>query len=526
MSFEEAVLKGLAHDGGLYVPEEIPSLPENWAHEWKDLKFPDLAYELMSLYISPSEIPREDLKNILQRSYSTFRVANVTPLHTLDSTQNLHLLELFHGPSLSFKDVALQFLGNLFEYFLVRYNEGKEGDARSHLTVLGATSGDTGSAAIYGLRGKKDVSVFILHPHECISKFQKAQMTTVLDPNVHNIALKGTFDECQDLVKALFGDDALNRTHKLGAVNSINFARILAQITYYFHAYFDLLRLPSFQASSSKVRMTIPSGNFGDALAGYFAKSMGLPIDKLYIATNDNDILDRFMKTGSYEKQAPSHTEPTVGLEPDGARSGPVVKTVSPAMDILVSSNFERLLYLLVLQTNTSADIHARRRAAAEQVKTWQSDLKSKGGFSVTKEVFEAAKESFLSTRISDPETLATIKTFYSPPSSVPGFESYLLDPHSAVGVAASLRSMTEEGGMPPTTHTVSLATAAPAKFADAVKLALKDIETFDFESVLPQEYVGLVDRDERLRVVEAGEGVEGMRKIIRDDVEGEKRED
>lgn len=196
-SFEEVVLKGLASDGGLFIPEEIPILPDEWATNWKDLSFEDLAFQIFSLYISPSEIPAADLKDIIHRSYSTFRTRDVTPTVTLDKEKNIHLLELFHGPTFAFKDVALQFLGNLFEYFLVRKNQNKEGRQRDHLTVIGATSGDTGSAAIYGLRGKKDVSVFIMHPHGKVSPVQEAQMTTVMDANVHNLAVDGTFDDCQ-----------------------------------------------------------------------------------------------------------------------------------------------------------------------------------------------------------------------------------------------------------------------------------------------------------------------------------------
>lgn len=190
-------MKGLASDGGLFVPEEIPQLPSDWKSKWAEKSFQELAFEIFSLYISPEEIPAEDLRDIIQRSYSTFRAENVTPLITLDETKNLHLLELFHGPTFAFKDVALQFVGNLFEYFLVRRNQGKDGKNRERLTVIGATSGDTGSAAIYGLRGKKDVSVFIMYPKGKVSPIQEAQMTTVLDPNVHNIAVQGTFDDCQ-----------------------------------------------------------------------------------------------------------------------------------------------------------------------------------------------------------------------------------------------------------------------------------------------------------------------------------------
>ena len=226
MSFEEVVLKGLAQDGGLFIPEEIPSLPEDWSTRWQDLSFADLAYEILSLYISPSEIPPSDLKKMVQKSYSTFRHPEVTPLRTLSPEQNLHLLELFHGPTFAFKDVALQFLGNLFEYFLVRRNEGKTGSDRHRLLVCGATSGDTGSAAIYGLRGKKDLDIFILFPEGRVSPTQEAQMTTVLDDNVHCLALEGTFDDCQDMVKALFADEDLASTHHLAAGISIVFTTI------------------------------------------------------------------------------------------------------------------------------------------------------------------------------------------------------------------------------------------------------------------------------------------------------------
>lgn len=231
------------------------------------------------MYISTDEIPTDELKAIIDRSYTTFRANSVVPLVHLKD--NLYLLELFHGPSYSFKDCALQFLGNLFEYFLVRKNEGKVGKDRHHLTVVGATSGDTGSAAIYGLRGKKDVSVFILHPKGRVSPIQELQMTTVLDHNVHNLAVTGTFDDCQDIVKTLFGDTDTNETLKLGAVNSINWSRILAQIVYYFYSYFQLAKTSSSFSVGDKVRFVTPTGNFGNVLAGYFATRMGLPVDKL-----------------------------------------------------------------------------------------------------------------------------------------------------------------------------------------------------------------------------------------------------
>ena len=266
-TFEEVVLQGLAPDGGLYIPEAIPSIPDGWGNAWLDWSFAELAFRILSLYIDPSEIPPDDLRRIVERSYSTFDTPDVTPLISLDAKENLHLLELFHGPTYAFKDVALQFLGNLFEYFLVRRNCGKTGQEREHLTVIGATSGDTGSAAIYGLRSKKDVSVFITFPDGRISPMQEAQMTSVLDENVYNVAVTGsTFDDCQDFVKALFGDRDINRTHKLGAVNSINWARILAQITYYFYAYSRILKTQD--TKPQDLRFVVPTGNFGDILAG------------------------------------------------------------------------------------------------------------------------------------------------------------------------------------------------------------------------------------------------------------------
>jgi threonine synthase len=268
-------LKGLASDGGLYVPEEIPSLPADWESEWRNLSLEELAFQIFSLYISPSEIPPEDLKEIINRSYSTFRHPERTPLVELDLQKKLYLLELFHGPTFAFKDVALQFLGNLFEYFLVRKNKGKTGKDRHHLTVIGATSGDTGSAAIYGLRSKCDISIFILFPKGRVSPIQQAQMTTILDPNVHNLTVEGSFDDCQDYVKALFADREMNETHNLGAINSINLARIIAQITYYFYSYFSLVKSSNYQPGTG-VRYVVPSGNFGTNISAFYLIMLGV----------------------------------------------------------------------------------------------------------------------------------------------------------------------------------------------------------------------------------------------------------
>lgn len=387
---------------------------------------------------------------------------------------------------------------------------------RHHLTVVGATSGDTGSAAIYGLRGKKDVSVFILHPKGRVSAIQEAQMTTVLDKNVHNLAVTGTFDDCQDIVKALFADPDINSTLKLGAVNSINWARILAQIVYYFHAYFSLVKSsPSGFKLGDKLRFVVPTGNFGDILAGYFAQRMGLPVEKFVIATNENDILYRFWKTGRYDKK-PAHGPGAVGgLAADGVKADEsgVKGTLSPAMDILVSSNFERLLWFLAYEFAAGAgmDDEWNKKQAGQEVAAWLSDLKTKGGFGVYKAVHLSAQKNFESERVDDEQTVATIKDFY-------GRLGYILDPHSAVGVAASLRSIARAGAQVP--H-VSLSTAHPAKFANAVDQALTGTEGYDFEAkVLPSEFVGMDKKEKRVNFVE--NDWTAVRELVKTQVEEE----
>lgn len=517
-SFEEVVLKGLASDGGLFIPQEIPQAAD-W-QSWAGLSFSELAFRIMSLYISPSEIPPADLQDIITRSYTTFRTEDVTPLVHLKD--NLYLLELFHGPTFAFKDVALQFLGNLFEYFLTRRNVGKTGRDRHHLTVVGATSGDTGSAAIYGLRGKKDVSVFIMHPKGRVSPIQEAQMTTVLDDNVHNIAVTGTFDDCQDILKALLSDPETNQALRLGAVNSINFARILAQITYYFYAYFALAKQPE---SSFKVgdrpRFVVPTGNFGDVLAGYFAHRMGLPMDKLVIATNENDILDRFWKTGRYEKQqqpeasSPTAAAPAAPVAP-AAGEDLVKETLSPAMDVLVSSNFERLLWFLAYEFASTAgmDDAWNKKQAGQEVSVWLRDLKAKGGFGpVYTDVLEAARRTFESERVSDQQTLDTIQHMYNASAN-----HYVLDPHTAVGVTAAQRSVERTG--PEVAH-ISLATAHPAKFSGAVVRALQAESGFDFEAkVRPTEFIGLEDKERR--VTQAANDWKAVGALVQKQVEEE----
>ncbi|KAL2866450.1 threonine synthase THR4 [Aspergillus lucknowensis] len=498
LSFETVVLKGLAADGGLFLPHEVP-IANEW-QSWKDLSYADLALKILSLYISTDEIPTDALKAIIDRSYSTFRAEDITPV--VHHQDNLYLLELFHGPSYSFKDCALQFLGNLFEYFLVRRNQGKQGKERHHLTVVGATSGDTGSAAIHGLRGKKDVTVTILHPKGRISPIQEVQMTTCTEKNVHNLAVTGTFDDCQDIVKALFGDPDTNETLKLGAVNSINFARILAQIVFYFYSYFKVAKQsPSFQVGD-KVRFVTPTGNFGNILAGFFATKMGLPADKLVVATNENDILHRFWTTGRYEKNPVQ----------DGGKSDACKETLSPAMDILVSSNFERLLWFLAKEhaTANGQDSQSSKKQASQDIVTWYQALKSTGGFGpIHQSMLENGRLTFESDRVSDPETLATIKSYYQQ-------SKYILDPHSAVGVTAAKRSIARAGEQ---THHISLCTAHPAKFSDAVTSALEGEAGFNFEEqVLPEELKALLQKQTRVTTVE--NSWEAVREILKSQAE------
>lgn len=480
ISFEHAVITGLAPDGGLFIPTAIPSLPSDFLDKWSNLSFQELAFEILSLYISTDEIPAKDLREIVNKSYSTFRAEDITPVTTLNKDLSLYLLELFHGPTYAFKDVALQFVGNLFDFFLSRRNAGKAAtdSSRESITVVGATSGDTGSAAIYGLRNKKDVSVFILYPTGRVSPIQEAQMTSVLDPNIHTISVKGTFDDCQDLVKQVFADKAFNDKYHVGAVNSINWARILAQITYYFHAFFTLARRTEggVKAVADKINFVVPTGNFGDILAGFYAKQMGLPIHKLTIATNSNDILYRFFESGVYSKSADA--------------SAPIVHaTLSPAMDILVSSNFERYLWYAA-RASVSSD-----EEAGSLVSKWMTELKTDGKFSVPQKVIELARTQFSSERASDEETAQTIKNVYTEISP-----KYILDPHSAVAVFGSLKIIKKaEAESVKDHHTVALSTAHPAKFADAVDLALKGQEGYSFENdVLPQEFKELPGREKK----------------------------
>ncbi|UKZ73338.1 hypothetical protein TrVFT333_000983 [Trichoderma virens FT-333] len=455
-SFEEVVLNSVAPDGGLYIPEEIPRAT-SW-ESWGDLSFPELAFEIMSLYISPSEIPPADLKAIIARSYSSFRSPDVTPLVQL--RENHHLLELFHGPTFASKDIASQFLGNLLE-------------------------GDAGSAAIHGLRGKGDISVFVMFPQGQVAPFQEAQITTVPDENVCSLAVAGTFDDCQNLLRRLYADRQANEDFDL--VSSRNWAHILAQIVLYFYSYFSLVKKSASLKIGDKVRFVIPTGKFGSILAGYFALHMGLPVDKLVIATNENDILDRFWRTGRYEKQRAGRGGPGSGIK----------KTLSPAMDILTSHNFERLLWFLACEFASSAGMDQlwNQRQASQEVSQWFQELDGKGFFGpVYRDVIRSARRDFESERITDHQTIETIRAVYRRCG-------YILDPHSAVGAAATQRSMHRTHASIP--H-ISFSTAHPAKFSETVVKALRGENGFSVETTLmPTELADLEKREKRVTPVE-----------------------
>lgn len=435
VSFKDAVMMGLATDGGLLLPERYTAVTGEKLAAWRTLSYPELAFELISAYAD--DIPPADLREIINRSYGTFSHPDVTPLIQKDG---VYILELFHGKTLAFKDVALQFLGNLFEYIL---NERGE-----RLNIIGATSGDTGSAAIHGVRGKKGVSIFILHPHGKTSRVQALQMTTVTDSNVFNIAVQGTFDDCQNIVKTLFNDVEFKNRYSLGAVNSINWARVLAQVVYYFWAWLRVSEM-----TDRQVCFSVPTGNFGDIFAGYVAKMMGLPMGRLLLATNENNILTRFVRDGDYSLSD-------------------VVTTVSPSMDIQVASNFERYLYHLYSEQ-------------PERVKTAFRELQETGRILFSTQEMERVHEDFCSASVNQAETVAMIKSFHTE-------TGYLLDPHTAVGVKAACDQL------PDNMARVCLATAHPAKFGETVDSAIGS------PAPVPSEIADLENRDCRYEIMAA----------------------
>ena len=412
--FRAALMTGQAADGGLLMPERLPDVSGE-LESWRGLPYRALAFELLRRFID--DVPESDLRAIVERSYADtsngagFDTPEIVPVVPMG---DLFLLELFHGPTLAFKDLALQLLGHLFDYELER--SGKT------LNVLGATSGDTGSAAIAALRGKSNVRVFILFPEGRTSRLQELQMTTVADANVHCIAVEGTFDDCQRIMKALFNDAAFKARWRLGAINSVNCARLLAQVVYYFHAWLRLPRGLASAGADAKVSFSVPTGNFGDVFAGFLAAEMGLPVERLILATNENDILDRFFRTGVY-------------------RRGDVRRTLSPSMDIQVASNFERFLWW-------------RLGGDATAVRAFMAEFDSEGEARTAAGSLRPGTERIVSGRANRDETLAVIERWYRKTGRV-------LDPHTAVGVKVA-EEMRGDGA------TVCLATAHPGKFPAA----------------------------------------------------------
>lgn len=435
LSFEDVLLTGLAPDGGLYVPETLPHFTIEEISSWKGLAYSELAYKVMYPFVE-GEIPAEEFKKMVNETYAVFGHKAVAPLVHLDS--NEWVMELFRGPTLAFKDFALQLLGRLLDYVLKKRNE--------RVVILGATSGDTGSAAIEGCKHCDNVDIFILHPHKRVSDVQRKQMTTVLSDNVFNIAVEGNFDDCQHMVKDSFNDQSFLNGTRLVAVNSINWARIMAQIVYYFSASLAL------GGPSKSLSFSVPTGNFGDIFAGYLARNMGLPINQLVVATNKNDILHRFISQNHYHQE-------------------PLEHTLSPSMDIMVSSNFERLMF----------DLYGRNgHALAEQMRSW----KTKSG-SIDEYRWKKARELFDSWSINDDETCQIIKQVFDE-------TEYLLDPHTAIGVGAA-RKCRRDDSLP----MVTLATAHPVKFPEAVEKSGVGVTP-----ALPLHMSDLFDRPEKYEVL------------------------
>ena len=429
LNFKDVFIKGLADDGGLFVPKNIKLLNSEDLDKLKNLSYNDLACEILNPFCSDF-INKEDLKNIITKSYSSFREKEVVKISNLGS---LKLLELYHGPTLAFKDIAMQFIGNLYDYYLSKNND--------FLNVVVATSGDTGAAAIDAIKGKNNMNIFVLHPNNKISKVQRKLMTTGNEKNVFNIAIDGNFDDCQNLVKAMFSDLEFSKSIKMTGVNSINWARIIAQAVYYFYTYFKL-------TSSKPLSFSVPTGNFGDVFAGYLAKKMGLPIDKLIVATNQNDILHRAISKGEYISKK-------------------VEQTISPSMDIQLASNFERLIYYI---NNSNSEITAKiMKKIKENV------------YQIEKINLESIQKDFISESCNEKETLDIIKKYYEK-------SNLILDPHTAVGVGVANKLSLND--------CVVLSTAHPCKFPDATENAIKKHEN------LPKELEHVLNKDENFEVL------------------------
>lgn len=436
LGFRDALLAGLARDGGLYVPREWPVLTKREIRALRGKSYQEVAFEILR-YFTGEEIPADKLRSMIDEAYATFRHPAVAPL--VQTGPNDFVLELFHGTTLAFKDVAMQLLARLMDHVLAERGE--------RATIVGATSGDTGGAAIDAFAGRDRTDIFILFPKGKVSPVQQRQMTTSPDANVHALAIEGNFDGCQTLVKEMFNDAGFRDRVRLSGVNSINWARIMAQVVYYFTAALSL------GGPDRKISFTVPTGNFGDIFAGYVAKRMGLPIERLVIATNDNDILARTLKTGRYEMRA-------------------VKATTSPSMDIQISSNFERLLF----------EAHGRDSVA---VRAAMAGLKQSGAFEIETNALKAIRREFRAARATEKQVAATIRETLAD-------TGYLLDPHTATAVFVARKHAK------PSSPMVTLATAHPAKFPAAVKSAC------GIDPALPSWLGDLMNREERFDILPA----------------------
>ena len=454
--FSEVLLMGLAPDGGLMLPEHYPMIDEATLNQWRHLSYPELAFKVIRLFAT--DIPEDDLRAIINRTYTiqNFGTAEITPVRTLKD--GIKIQALSNGPTLAFKDMAMQFLGNMFEYVLARQNKV--------LNILGATSGDTGSAAEYALRGKKGIHVFMLSPEGKMSAFQRAQMYSLQDDNIHNIAVKGMFDDCQDIVKTIQGDSRFKHDFHISTVNSINWGRIVAQVVYYFAGYFKATN-----NNSERVSFCVPTGNFGNICAGHIAKQMGLPIDRLIVATNENNVLDQFFKTGEYYPRNAEHT----------------YVTSSPSMDISKASNFERFIFDVM------------RRDADSISSLWERVGKGEGFNLHVKLDKIHEKYGFVSGKSTHADRLATIKSVYET-------DGQLIDPHTADGVKVA-----REVRLPGETI-VCLETALAAKFEQTIHEAVGDVDV-----PRPEKLRGLEELPQRVQVVPNNADVVKM--IIRETI-------
>ncbi len=441
--FCQILLEGLAPDGGLYLPEAYPRVDAAMLAKWRSLPYAELAFEILSLYID--DIPADDLRAICRKTYTeeVFGSRAIVPLRKLED--GVYLQALSNGPTLAFKDMAMQLLGNLFEYELARRGET--------LNILGATSGDTGSAAEYAMRGKKGVRVFMTSPHGRMSPFQQAQMFSLQDANIHNIAIAGVFDDCQDIVKAVSNDLPFKRKYRIGTVNSINWARLVAQVVYYFAGYFQAT-----SGNDERVSFAVPSGNFGNICAGHVARMMGLPVERLVLATNENDVLDEFFRTGVYRVR--------------GARD--TYETSSPSMDISKASNFERFVF----------DLLARDGAKVRYL--FAEELAAKGAFDLSADIARAREQyGFASGKSTHADRLATIRDTH-------GRFGVTIDTHTADGLKVAREQL--QPGIP----MIVLETALPIKFAATI------VEALGHEPPRPAKFAGIEDLPKRVTLLPA----------------------